>query len=74
MTLAKDKEVQVRSVVARFEYIPASILSMLADDKNVDIRIEVARNLNSTTATLQKLSKDSHLEVRQIAQQRLAQR
>lgn len=75
MRLAQDSEVDVRSVVARFEYVPASVLDFLARDPDAGIRFEVTRNLNTGKDTLQRLSKDPYPDVANsalIALQRLA--
>ncbi|MBN4080472.1 hypothetical protein JYT31_02295, partial [Beggiatoa alba] len=63
-----------KSVVARFEYIPAEVLVVLANDPSAEIRLEVARNLNTLLATLDYLLNDPDPDVRAIAfqaQQRL---
>ena len=69
--LAFDSVQSVRSVVARFEYVPVKALEILARDKDVDIRMEVARNLNSTHSILTQLMNDSDNTIKTIAGQAL---
>lgn len=69
--LAKDKDIAVRSVVSRFEYVPLTALQILARDSRAEIRLEVARNLNSDARVLEFLSKDGDPDVSATAQQGL---
>lgn len=72
MTLARDQDTAVRSVVARFEFVPASVLALMATDPSINIRFEVASNLNTDKETLLQLSKDSIPDVAAAAAARLA--
>jgi len=69
--LARDVDVSVRSVLARFEYVPVSALALLAQDGKVDVRLEVARNLNVDASILQGLLQDSDPSVAMVAIQAL---
>lgn len=69
--LARDADASVRSVLARFEYVPVSALAILAQDGKVDVRLGVARNLNADAKILQGLLQDSDPSVAIIATQAL---
>lgn len=71
LILVHDSMLAVRSVVARFEYVPVAALEILSKDKEVDIRLEVARNLNSTEIILIQLTHDLNNSVKAIAEQAL---
>ena len=74
MILARDRDINIRSVVARFEFVPENVLDYLANDREVDIRIEVARAFNTSNKTLERLMQDEYPRVRQLAEQTLNNR
>jgi uncharacterized protein YjbI with pentapeptide repeats len=63
-TLAKDKDPEVRMVVAGNPNMPQGALATLAKDENPKVRWAVTKNPNTTVKILATLAKDKDLDVR----------